>query len=74
VNTATIAAYPDADSARVKWNSPTEGIGSWDDLSILSLCQQIKRQVNSPLSPNLKLVNISELAQQIEETIKAKAS
>jgi hypothetical protein len=74
VNTATTATYRDVNAARIQWLSTTEGPGSWDDQTLLSLCHQIKRQVNSPLSSNLKLVNIAELTQQIEDTIKAKAS
>jgi hypothetical protein len=74
MNTATTAAYPDVDAARIQWLSTTEGPGSWDDQTILNLCHQIQRQVNSPRSSNLKLYNISELTQQIEDRIKAKAS
>jgi hypothetical protein len=74
VNTTTTAAFPDVDAARIQWLSKTEGSGSWDDQAILNLCHQIQRQVNSPRSSNLKLYNISELTQQIEDTIKAKAS
>ena len=74
MNTATTAAFPNVDAARIQWLSKTEGSGSWDDQAILNLCHQIQRQVNSPRSSNLKLYNISELTQQIEDTIKAKAT
>jgi hypothetical protein len=74
MNTSTTAAFPDVDAARIQWLSKTEGSGSWDDQAILNLCHQIQRQVNSPRSSNLKLYNISELTQQIEDTIKAKAT
>jgi hypothetical protein len=73
VNTSTVASYPDVDAARIQWDSPTEGTGSWDDHYILGLCRDIQRILTrEDKSADFKVGYTKIIITFIEETIKAK--
>lgn len=73
MNTSTVASYPDVDAARITWDSPTEGTGSWDDNYILKLCRDIHRILaKEDKSAEFKVNYIKIIVTVIEETIKAK--